>query len=393
MQHGQWWNDENLLNTLRLSTGESAAILVQLGDARDGGGQAEKRQNRRIRYWRKRLAFRLHGPTGTPQPYAALPANISSGGMSLLHGFFVYTGTSCEVALEPIDGEITVIPGKVVRCRHLRGMTHELGIAFANRIRLPAYVSGLDSSDDVEELDGRPAKFSGRVLAVDDCVEDREYLDFLLTELGVESKTASTSEEALTLLESGAFDVVITRLELPGQAPAAWVKTLRTKGFAGLVAAVATPGPSLTRAAADAQSEAVANGCNCVLSPPITAERLAELFQGVLPQDLGDDSNLEALVSTHWTNVEMQDLILKYVARLSSHIEQLSGLLSQQDHKDFCHACRQLSASAQNYGYPQIASKLGHLEMAVANGAETEDLKGELSELAQLSARARLVQK
>ena len=55
-----------------------------------------------------------------------------------------------------------------------------------------------------------------RILAVDDQLYFRVFLEDLLQQEGYEVCTASGGEEALDLLQPGRFDVVLTDLVMPG---------------------------------------------------------------------------------------------------------------------------------------------------------------------------------
>jgi two-component system cell cycle response regulator len=55
----------------------------------------------------------------------------------------------------------------------------------------------------------------GRILAVDDQRYFRELIEGILTEDGFEVQTASSGDEALRILEHGAFDIVLTDLVMP----------------------------------------------------------------------------------------------------------------------------------------------------------------------------------
>ena len=61
-----------------------------------------------------------------------------------------------------------------------------------------------------------PAPSTRRILLVEDNVELLEMTCELLRQLAFDVTGAGTGEEALTLLQSGAFDVLLTDLELPG---------------------------------------------------------------------------------------------------------------------------------------------------------------------------------
>ena len=62
--------------------------------------------------------------------------NLSQRGIGLLHRSYVHLGTTCSVLLpHPRKGE-QEYRGTVVRCLHLSGMVHEIGIRFNGKERL-----------------------------------------------------------------------------------------------------------------------------------------------------------------------------------------------------------------------------------------------------------------
>ena len=63
-----------------------------------------------------------------------VPRDVSEGGVSFLHGVFVYSGTVCVTLLRTRDKETMLVPGKVVRCTHVTGRVHEVGVKFDTRI-------------------------------------------------------------------------------------------------------------------------------------------------------------------------------------------------------------------------------------------------------------------
>ncbi len=69
----------------------------------------------------------------------------------------------------------------------------------------------------------------GRILAVDDQLYFRVFLEDLLTEEGYEVATAGSAEEALDLVEQGEFDLVLTDLVMPGMDGRQLVDALRER--------------------------------------------------------------------------------------------------------------------------------------------------------------------
>ena len=69
-----------------------------------------------------------------------------------------------------------------------------------------------------------------RILAVDDQLYFRVFLEDLLQQEGYEVCTASGGEEALHLLERESFDVILTDLVMPGVDGSELVQRVKERG-------------------------------------------------------------------------------------------------------------------------------------------------------------------
>ncbi len=126
------------LDALRLSETEQQRILEQLDASRRPPGGPEQRANARYRYSVKGgLVLTVDGAYTS---FVVRPRNISSGGMSVLHGSFLYPGARCAIALRTRTGERLLAPGLIVRCRCIRGRVHEVGLAFERPIPVGQFV-------------------------------------------------------------------------------------------------------------------------------------------------------------------------------------------------------------------------------------------------------------
>jgi len=68
-----------------------------------------------------------------------------------------------------------------------------------------------------------------RILAVDDQLYFRSFIEDLLVQEGYEVVTASTGEEALERLERERFDVVVTDLVMPGMDGSVLVQRIKER--------------------------------------------------------------------------------------------------------------------------------------------------------------------
>ena len=140
----EWWTQARIFDTLPISMDEYFAILSQLNAARSGHRGAEHRKHARVRYWHRDTKVLLRFSDNSQAAYAVKPHNLSAMGLSFLHGFYVHVGIDCETALQDLAGRTVVVPGEAVRCRHVSGKTHEIGVEFAHAIDLLEFVADND---------------------------------------------------------------------------------------------------------------------------------------------------------------------------------------------------------------------------------------------------------
>ncbi len=127
-------------NILRLSARQIADLLQRLNDGTHAV-TVERRQTSRIPYHGPaRLCVLLENEPKGRRTYAPVPRNLAQGGISLLHGKFVYGGTNCMVGLHSLEGQVVPSRGKVIWCRLITGHVHELGIQFDELIDLAEFV-------------------------------------------------------------------------------------------------------------------------------------------------------------------------------------------------------------------------------------------------------------
>lgn len=134
------------MSLLRLSESERREIDVYL--AREQARRASShnaRASARFRYApEKPTLIDIPSPGGMQQTYIVLPKDLSATGCALLHGTFTYPGTRCCVTLHTRDGHSVLTPGIIVRCQHVLGRVHELGVRFEHGLALNTFVNVKD---------------------------------------------------------------------------------------------------------------------------------------------------------------------------------------------------------------------------------------------------------
>lgn len=214
-----------LLQAVRLDPVALSKLLETL-DADQSSAGAERRRQRRYAMRRRNCAITIRQPgSHDGQTFLVPTRNISTGGMSFLHGAFVHPGSHCTVHLIDLVGKVRTLDASVARCRYVSNGVHEVGIRFE------CMVDAADFCPDVCVT---------RVLLVDDDVACTSSAVALLHERECECEQVAAYDAALALLEQRCFDLLLVE---PGSAVCGGdtlVQGLRAQGYWGLIAALAT---------------------------------------------------------------------------------------------------------------------------------------------------------
>ncbi len=132
---------KTVVDTLRLNKRQHESLLLQLGRrAAPFGGQEGRAKGREMYQVEPGVILELLQPGGTSSALLVKPRDLSAEGIGFVHGAFVYTGSHCSVLLKRRDGRLVRVAGKVVRCCHLHGRLHEIGVRFGETLDLSEYV-------------------------------------------------------------------------------------------------------------------------------------------------------------------------------------------------------------------------------------------------------------
>ena len=131
--------DATPADSTRLSDEEKRSLIADLCARQVLEGVRERRAVSRVPLVAgTKLTVDFHHPGGTVISLAVAPRDISAGGVGFLHGAFVHTGTLCRMRIQDGSGCTTYAHGHVVRCEHLRGRVHLVGVRFENELSIDA---------------------------------------------------------------------------------------------------------------------------------------------------------------------------------------------------------------------------------------------------------------
>ncbi|HZZ44367.1 MAG TPA: response regulator [Tepidisphaeraceae bacterium] len=367
------------IDALRLSPRQHTEILNELDARHSAADDAERRIDQRLRFTEQAQLFvQLRHPGGTAGNYLVRTRNLSRTGIGFLHGTFVYNGTPCTIALRSTDKIVVAMEGRVVRCNHVRGHVHEVGVRFDKPIRLRQFLGGMAPVDGDDAHSTELPRLSGRVLSVDDSTNDQDLLKFHLHNLGVDCDVATTALDAVDMVDSAKYDFIISNTTLGGgMSGFEFAEALRKSNFTRPIVAMTADESDLTR------TQALARGFTAVLIKPYRFEDLLHLLlQHFTPVSSGSQ---EVLASELWSDVPLRPLIRKFLERLTAQVGELHRLAESPESQTlFRKLCTDLKGSAGSYGYPGI-SRAAH---ALLDQASPYEFRAQLATLESLCSAA-----
>ncbi len=87
------------------------------------------------------LVVRIEQPGGGMHTVSATARDLSASGLGFFHPSYVHPGTACGVLMKTTKGDAVAVSGTVVRCKHVSGRVHEVGVLFEHEIEVSQFVA------------------------------------------------------------------------------------------------------------------------------------------------------------------------------------------------------------------------------------------------------------
>lgn len=130
------------IQTLRMTSRERRNLMEGIeATALPASPDQNQRADERLRLEVDNVVVEIDPTDGGGVRLAVVPRNLSRGGFAFVHGRFLYPNTKLAVVLPDLEGEPHRIEGKVVRCRHISGMVHEVCVKFREPIGVERFVA------------------------------------------------------------------------------------------------------------------------------------------------------------------------------------------------------------------------------------------------------------
>jgi chemotaxis family two-component system response regulator PixH len=336
-------------NTLRLGGSELTKLVGDINGSA-AGEQSFKRSHFRWPFQQSAIRMEVRHPSGAQSTLLYACRNISSGGISLLHSAYMHVGTRVIVHVPKPGGNTGLIaaPGQVVRCRHVRGSVHEIGVKFDQpvEIREVLDLDPLEGRFTLEQVD--PDKLRGTLLHVEDSVTDRRLVRHFLRETQLNVIAVESAQEAFKRLGEG-FDAVLCDYLLAGGTGADVCLELRQKDIR--VPVILTSADS-TREVKDAVRACQADA---FLAKPFTRELLLRaLAEFLLVSRVGTDRS-GALYTTLGPDDPMRQMVPEFITEAQALGKRLRALTEPAQLEEAIRVCVQLKSGSAPMGFERLA--------------------------------------
>ena len=367
-----------VLDTLRISEQERQAVIKDMDSRTSRRAGAERREDARKAFLGARVIVQIRQQDQTRVNFLVQPRNISQTGLSFLHGTFLYRSTHCVVMFKAPNGQVVQAAASVQRCRHVKSRIHEVGVKFDEPLASSALSDAPVDEQQEEATSEELPSLSGRILYIEDHLDDRELLQFHLSSVGVTLEHASDGMEALTQLEGPGYDLIITGVGLAGMSGAEVVEALRGAEYAGRIwAMTADDNP-------ETHEQMLAKGCERVIVKPYEFAKVAGYLAEFLPTGPPDSEPEPVMLSELWNKPKMRPLILQFLQRLEQQVKQIQQLAAGNEIAACRKLCLDVKGAAGGYGYPQISDTAHELANELNEQTAGDDLEDQINSLEKM---------
>jgi CheY-like chemotaxis protein len=227
-----------------------------------------------------------------------------------------------------------------------------------------------------------------RILLAEDGIDNQRLIKTLLTLSGAEVRIAEDGREAVTLAQTGAFDVVLMDMQMPEMDGYEATRILRQAGYDRPILA-------LTAHVMEGDRERCLEvGCNDHLTKPVDRRRLigaVALYAGRLAMESGGRAEPASepspsplpLRSAYAEDPDLAPILVDFVEGLAGQVERMRLALGGGAYEELKRQAHQLKGAGGSYGYPSLTDTAKRLEEA-AKAHDTEAAGMALGRLAAL---------
>jgi signal transduction histidine kinase/CheY-like chemotaxis protein/HPt (histidine-containing phosphotransfer) domain-containing protein len=218
----------------------------------------------------------------------------------------------------------------------------------------------------------KPEKLSGRVLLADDNADLRDMVQIQLGELGLASKAVGDGIEAIDAALAEPYNVVLLDMDMPFMDGYETVRVLRERGYTGTVVGFTA------HQAGSPLERALIEGCDDVVSKPVSLERLREVLApyadgAVKPRASGAEA-IPVLVDGR-----LRSLVARFLLNCGRDLARLRTALAGGDLSVTRTIGHSLGGVGGSYGFEEITR--------IGRAIEERSIRGDAASVGNLATQ------
>jgi CheY-like chemotaxis protein len=359
-----------------LPTESERQVLWQTLERLAGARPAtERRGSQRLGYSRVDIGVRITHPGGGGILRQVCARNLSCKGVCFLLPHFVHVGTACEVTLRRrLVGDQSVT-GKAAWCRHIAGLYHGVGVAFASIINPKLFVESSEWERAQLLQHVAPEDLGGTLLILDDQEMDRALLMHLLKPTRIQVTAVSDLNQAMAAAAALHFDAAVIDLHLgTGKATGEEaIASLRANGFEGGVVAISADNNPARIAALHRA------GLGLFVGKPYQSKELYAALGTALRT--GRNQAVDPIYSELSGKEGYGELLERYVRCANQIADELDRMIAAEDIEEVRLRCWAIRGSGTGYGFRSISDLASEAIRALDAGGAVKEAVQELLRL------------
>lgn len=344
-------------NSVRLDAARLSRFLDERDEATE---QSDKKPRRDFVRWPFRnasLPLTVVHPGGSNAVFNVACRNLSSGGIGVLHSSYMHKGTRCFVTLPRNDGQRVAVEGTIVRCVHVSGTIHEIGIKFLKPIDAKHFIE-LDpfaNGFSLETVD--PESLRGTVLLIEDSTLDQALIRHYLRETQMSLIVVENIDEGLAKAAEG-VDLILCDVNVGDASGTTFVQRAREAGLSQPILMVTADTSETTR------QELIKAQATAFITKPLKQHTL---FQALAEYMLhgADAGGIASTLPASHPNLGLLETFVEETKATARNIEKA---IAEDNAARARLLCLQIMGSAPEMGFDKLAELARAAERAISGG-------------------------
>lgn len=364
------------LNTLGAQGRGLDALLDELDKAHEGQ-VSTNRTHVRWPFRHGSIQASLTQPDGGEVRLSLACRNLSVGGMSVLHNSFLHPGTVVTMDLPRATQGVSRVHGRIVRCAHVRGTIHEIGIKFDDLINLREFKQSDPFEAALAFENVRPQDLTGTILHIDPSQIDRQIVRHALRDSALSIRGCESIEEAMPFIERGC-DLILCEFNLVSQDAATLSLALRADGY--LQPIIVVSGNRSPAAVEMIRRSPI----DVFLDKPVDGNLLLSAIAEFLAPDSRRQEQKPAEV-----HGDLKDLATAFARTLDDAADHLEQAVQSHDPDEVYRLSTDLKGTALSLGFTKVGNIAGEVSEALGQGQPLETVGRIVRKLAMACRQSR----